>query len=105
MDCSIKEKTLKDATSEYKTVQVTFDQAGEHKDASKVAIGFAAEAAQGKLCHQRKVSVRQVLEMKMDCKTFLISPLLKLIQKTPVQYPFVRSLQCLDPMKILANKE
>ncbi|KAJ8375217.1 hypothetical protein SKAU_G00057970 [Synaphobranchus kaupii] len=58
MDCFIKEKTMKEATSVYKILQVPFDQASEHKDASKVDIGFAAEAALRKLKSQ-KISERQ----------------------------------------------
>lgn len=65
MGCFVKEKTLNDATSVYKILQVPFDQASEHKDASKVDIGFAAEAALGKLKSQWKVSKRQILEIKM----------------------------------------
>lgn len=89
MDRFIKEKTMKEATSIYKTLQVPFDQASEQKDASKVEIGFAAEAALSKLKSQKKISERQVLEIKMDCKTFLIALLHKLVHKTRVQYLLV----------------
>ena len=65
----IKEKTMKEATSA--DVQVPFDQESEHKGASKVDIGFAAEAALSRLKSQKKISDRQVLEIKTDCKTFL----------------------------------
>lgn len=87
MDRFLKEKTMKEATSAYKILQVPFDQTSENKDASKVEIGFAAEAALSKLKSQKKISDRQVLEIKMDCKTFLIALLLKLVHKTHVQYP------------------
>lgn len=105
MDRFIKEKTMKEATTVYKILQVPFDQTSEHKDASKVEIGFAAEAALSKLKSQKKISERQVLEIKMDCMSFLIALLKKFIDKSPVQYPLVRSMQCLDPRKMVANKE
>ncbi|KAM3874278.1 PDZ and LIM domain protein 5b [Diretmus argenteus] len=38
MDRFIKEKTMKEATTVYKILQVPFDQTSEHKDASKVEI-------------------------------------------------------------------
>lgn len=53
--------------------------------------GFAAEAAFSQLKSQMNISERQVLEIKVDCKTFVISLLLKLFNKIPVQYPLVRS--------------
>ncbi|KAK0151781.1 hypothetical protein N1851_006845 [Merluccius polli] len=101
----LKEKPLKEATSTLKLLHVAFQDSSLHKDASKIDIGFAAETTLNKLKSSKKISERQVLEIKMDCKKFLITMTDKLLKTGPVHHQLVRSMQCLDPRRMAVSKE
>ena len=42
---------------------------------------------------------------RTDCRVFVVNIILKLVEKTPVRYSFVRSSTCLDPKSIANNKK
>ncbi|XP_034454830.1 uncharacterized protein LOC117769800 [Hippoglossus hippoglossus] len=101
----LKEKPLREATSTLKLLHVAFQDSSLHKDASKIDIGFAAETTLNQLKSSKKISERQVLEIKMDCKKLLITLTEKLLKKGPVHHQLVRSMQCLDPRRMAVSKE
>lgn len=101
----LKEKHLQEATSTLKHLHVPFQDSSLHKDSSQIDIGFAAEATLIKLNSSKNISERQRLEIKMDCKKFLITLLEKLLNKAPVHHTLVRSMQCLNPRRMAKNKE
>ena len=101
----LKEAPLKEATSTLKLLHVAFQDSSLHKDASKIDIGFAAETTLNQLKSSKKISERQVLEIKMDCKKLLITMTDKLLKKGPVHHQLVRSMQCLDPRRMAVSKE
>lgn len=68
-------------------------------------MGFSAETRLNQLKCTNKISERQALEIKKECKAFLITILGKLQGKTPVQHQLVRSMQCLDPRSMAESKE
>lgn len=99
------EKPLKDATSVLKLLHIPLQDSSLHKDASKTNLGFSAETCLNQLRSANKISERQALELKKDCKTFLITILSKLQSKAPVNHQLVRSMQCLDPRCMASSKE
>lgn len=101
----LKEKHLEEATSTLKLLHVPFQDSSLHKDRSQIDIGFAAEATLTQLKSSKKISDRQRLEIKMDCKKLLITLLEKLLKKAPVHPTLVRSMQCLDPRRMAESKE
>lgn len=101
----LKEKRLEEATSTLKLLHVPYQDSSLHKDCSKIDIGFAAETTLTQLKSSQKISDRQRLEIKMDCKKFLITLLDKLLKKAPVHHMLVRSMQCLDPRRMAGSKE
>ncbi|TKS88156.1 hypothetical protein D9C73_022280 [Collichthys lucidus] len=64
-----------------------------------------AEACLNQLRSDKKVSEREALELKKECKTFLNTTLSKLQSKAPVNHQLVRSMQCLDPRRMALSKE
>ena len=42
---------------------------------------------------------------RTDCRVVVVNIILKLVEKTPVRYSFVRSSTCLDPKSIANNKK
>ena len=101
----LKENTLREATSTLKLLHVAFQDSSLHKDSSKIDIGFAAETTLNQLKSSKKISERQVLEIKMDCKKLLINLTEKLLKKGPVHHQLVRSMQCLDPRRMAVSKD
>lgn len=100
-----KEKPLKEATSILKLLHIPLQDSSLHKDATKINPGFLAETCLNQLKSTNKISERQVLELKMECKTFLITILEKLQNKAPVNHQLVRSMRCLDPRCMAESKE
>ncbi|TKS78086.1 hypothetical protein D9C73_013088 [Collichthys lucidus] len=99
------DKSLKDVTSVMKLLHIPFEDKSLHKDTNKTNLGFSAEACLNQLRSDKKVSEREALELKKECKTFLITTLSKLQSKAPVNHQLVRSMQCLDPRRMASSKE
>ena len=68
----IKPDVLSDATSVVKLLKIKYEKSQNHVDLSKVKIGFAAERTLRQLKGSKKLSERQVSEIRMSCKAFLI---------------------------------
>ncbi|TKS88164.1 Methyltransferase-like protein 22 [Collichthys lucidus] len=71
--------------------------------------GYASADERTKACNRlrsdKKVSEREALELKKECKTFLNTTLSKLQSKAPVNHQLVRSMQCLNPRRMALSKE
>ncbi|KAJ8333481.1 hypothetical protein SKAU_G00414890 [Synaphobranchus kaupii] len=100
----MKEKPLKEATSILKLLHIPVQDSSLHKDATKINLGFSAETCLNQLKSTNNISERQALELKMECKTFLITILEKLQNKAPVNHQLVRSMRCLDPRCMAESK-
>ena len=70
---------------------------------SKVEIGFSTEKALKQAVKDKKVSDRQVLEFRLECKGFVVKVLKKLLEKCPVTYALVRNLSVLDPREMASK--
>ncbi|KAL3042124.1 hypothetical protein OYC64_020135 [Pagothenia borchgrevinki] len=101
-----KEEPMKEATTVLKLLHIPLQDSSIHKDATKINLGFSAETCLKQLRSINKVSERQALELRMECKTFLIKLLEKLQNKAPVNQQLVRSMRCLDRRYMVSiNKE
>lgn len=100
-----KEEPMKEATTVLKLLHIPLQDSSIHKDATKINLGFSAETCLKQLRSINKVSERQALELRMECKTFLIKLLEKLQNKAPVNQQLVRSMRCLDPRYMAESKE
>ncbi|KAK5921360.1 hypothetical protein CgunFtcFv8_025072 [Champsocephalus gunnari] len=105
MGIFIKEEPRKEATTVLKLLHIPLQDSSIHKDATKINLGFSAETCLEQLRSINKVSERQALDLRMECKTFLIKLLEKLQNKAPVNQQLVRSMQCLDPRYMAESKE
>lgn len=66
-------------------------------DVCQVKTGFAA---QRQLLKTNLASDRQKAEFRVDCRNFLVALVNKLLEKSPIMYPLVRLMPCLDPRQI-----
>ncbi|KAK0143227.1 hypothetical protein N1851_018653 [Merluccius polli] len=98
MDTHLKE------TSTLKLLHVPYQDRRLHRDASQIHLGFAADSTLKQLkC--KKVSEKQIQEIRLDTKTLLMTLLDKLLAKAPVNHTLVRCLQCLDPRRMAKSKD
>lgn len=100
----MKDTALKEATTMQKLLQISINNPSLHKDASKIDIGFQAETLIRQLRGSDKITERQVLDVRMETKTFLVELLTKLLHKAPVNHLLVRNMQCLDPRMMVSKK-
>lgn len=68
-------------------------------------IRFAADRILRELKGSKKLSEKQVFEIRMSCKAFLITMVKKLVDKSFLTYPLVRYMNFLDPRIFIAKKE
>lgn len=64
---------------------------------AKIDLGFAATKTVATLKSEGKLSDRQVFELRMETKAFLICLVEKVKTKSPIQYSLCRNLSCLAP--------
>lgn len=76
-----------------------------HALAHKVDLGFVATEELKKLLAAKKVSDKQVLELKMECKESVLTIFKHLRLKSPLGYRTVTALQCLIPQMLVSKPE
>ena len=100
----IEPEEMKNITSVYQLLKVDFADKDIYLSARSIETGAKANAILNKLFADKKISERQVLQFKMDCKKFVMTSVEKMLAKSPINYSLVRSLTCLNPNN-LANKQ
>ena len=76
-----------------------------HLAPSDVDVGFAAAAALSKVTKEKKLSQQQVFEFKKGCCTMLAAIVVKIQERNPLKYNFVRKLISLDPGQLAAEPD
>ena len=74
----------------------------------KIEVGFCTENTLKDACAKAlkvgcSISDKQLMSFRLQCKSFLIAIIKKLILKYPLSYSFVRNMVALDPREIAAN--
>lgn len=96
----VKKDVLSEASTADKLVKVHVTNNSIHVNYKKIDIGFLTEKA---VKDSVGVSEKQVLEFRLQCKTFLIELLQKLLTKCPASYSLVRNLSALNPREMASN--
>lgn len=99
----IKGELVTEATSPLKILRLKPTDKEQQLDYQKVDVGFVAQHMLKE--KSGKLSERQVLQFRMECKDFLAKTASKLLDKTPINYQLVRSMSCLDPRLMASEKE
>ena len=97
-------KTVLDCQDE-KLVAIDVKNESHHVNYRKIDIGFSSEKIMKELLVKKKVSDRMFMEFCIDCKTCLVTLVAKLNDKSPVAFPLVRHMSCLDPVLMASEKE
>lgn len=86
-----------------KLFSIDMDDKNVYLTYSKVDIGFSTDRALKVAVKEKKLSDRQVMEFKIDCRNFITKLIKKLLDKCPVTYSLVRNLSMLNPKEMLSN--
>lgn len=86
MDRFIKQSVMSDINTAAKLVKVDLTKEANYRDYSKIDVGFSTENELKKLYSSKKLNDRQVMEFRMQCKSWLKATVQKLCHKTAVQY-------------------
>ncbi|GBO13657.1 Signal transducer and activator of transcription 5B, partial [Araneus ventricosus] len=97
-------KNLNTATTLQKLLCLDINNPKIHKPIENIDLGFSAEKVQSSHV-SKKISDRQIFNLRMDCKKFLIKLTMKLFEKSPLRYSIVRNLSCLDPRNMTDKKK
>jgi hypothetical protein len=98
----VKSDIVTEATTAFKLLKVDVCDVNKHKAQKSIDIGFIAEQELKKCIDSKRVSARDVLQFRNECKNALICVVEKLQEKSPIVYSLVRNLDCLDP-HVLVN--
>ena len=96
----IRPSCLDDADTPEKLLRIDIEDSSNHLTYSKIEIGFKAETK----LKEVKVSERQIMEYRVQCKDFLINTLKKMKEKCPVVHSLVRNMASPNPLEMTNNK-
>ena len=96
-------EVMAEATSVLKVLKIKPTDKEQQVDYLKVDVGFVAQQMLKE--KSSKLSERQLLQFRVECKDFLAGTVAKLLDKTPINYRLVRSISCLDPRLMASEKE
>ncbi|XP_053347667.1 uncharacterized protein LOC128518536 [Clarias gariepinus] len=71
----------------------------------EVNIGLGAESLLKELQKQKKIGELTVLEFRKDCLKMMSTIIQKVQEKSPLKYPVVRQVACLDPSMMLSDPD
>ena len=95
----------KQGTTLHGLIKIDVNNGENQRAVHKVDIGFVASEQLKKLSASKKVSDRQVLALKTECKEAILTIIKRLWLKSPLQYRLVRALNCLSPQMMVNNSE
>ena len=99
----MKDDILAGATNALKMSKIDVVDAKNHKDQSHVDVGFVTKNLLLKLTLRKTISDRALLQFKLECKRFLINVCKKVLEKSPIKYPLVRTAIWLDPTLVASQ--
>lgn len=102
MKLIVKPDVLREAVGS-KLFTVDLDEKDNLLSYTKVELGFCTQKALKDAVKEGKISERQNMEFRMECKAFVTKLLKKLLEKCPVTYSLVKNLSILDPREMVSS--
>ena len=93
----LKTDLMTSANSYLKLVKVDPESQENTVSSSQIDVGIVTKRELNKLKEQKTISQKQKLEFEINCKAFLTRTTEKLLEKSPLKFPVVRHLRCLNP--------
>ena len=101
----VSSEVVAEAYSSGKLCKLDIMDPTNHVELGNVDIGFAANEELIKLKRSKAVSSLQCLQIKSECKSFLLKVTSKLREKCPLKYILLRYLMSLDPKEMAEEKD
>lgn len=101
----IKKTVLDESTSGSQLARIDIFKEDNLVNPKKIDTGYAVKAIIQELEKNKSASQLQMYQFKNDCKTFLQSILVKLMERCPLKYQLVRYLAALNPKHIASEPE
>ena len=70
----------------------------------QITIGFAAETSLRELKRQDNIENREVKKLLIDCRSFLISMIQKIFQRSPLKSSVIKNVRVFDPKVMISCK-
>ena len=86
-------------------LRIDFENSENHKETSKIQIGFAASESLTSVRKKFKISDLDVFRFRSACLDFFMATTKKILEKSPVRYRLARNLVCLHPDLIKQDEE
>lgn len=96
----IKKNVMKDATTCSKLMKIDVKDNDNLLIAQDTDLGFATSRA---LNNSTQTTQLKKLEFRTQCRNFLSATTQKIMEKSPLKYPLVRAISCLNPSLILID--
>lgn len=100
----IKADVLKEIDTPLKLIKLDVRDKKLWKEVSAVDLGFSAENEVKRLHSKKKISDRQLIELRQGHREALLRVVEKLQNKSPLSYTLVRNMKCLDPRQMVLDK-
>ena len=97
MDHFIKSEVMLNITQVEDLVKIDINNKENYCKNKEIVVGFVAGKELKILLSAKKVSERQALEFRNECRSFLVSVINEMTEKTPLKYPLAKHLSCFDP--------
>lgn len=98
---SVKCSLLSSSTGIASLLRIDFEDPKNHIRLEKVDIGHTTE----QVMKTSKLSAKDVFTFRMEGKQFLVSVTKKVLEKSPLRYPFVRGLSSMDPQQMCSKPD
>lgn len=93
----MKPENVEELKSTFKLATFDFNDKTTYSSISKISTGFLGDKLLKKLVFKKKVSDKQVMELKHNCQSFIFTMIKHLVEKSPIQYKMVRCMSSIDP--------
>jgi len=101
----VKPDVMKKATTCSKLLDIKVKDSKSLLAPAKVHIGFTTENIIKELVSKKKISERQDLQFRMECRDCLSTTVSRLFEKSPLNHGIVKSLRCLNPKSMVTENE
>ena len=99
----LQDDVLAAASTDDKLLKIDVTEKKIHKTYKQIELGFSTEKELKEVVKKGGLSQKQVMEFRIDCRTFLIRTLQKIMMKCPLSFSLVRNLTALDPRQMVNN--
>ncbi|ROL08906.1 hypothetical protein DPX16_5242 [Anabarilius grahami] len=100
----VKKEVLKDI-SPLQLVRLDVSDKQSWVNLKEVNVGLGAESLLKELQKQKKIGELTVLEFRNDCVKVMCTIIQKVQDKSPLKYPVVRQVACLDPSMMISDPD